>query len=210
MARVRTSAILTCTWCSTWLSSTLGGAEAAVGTGAGGTASPSSSVCELVRLRGVSPRRRLAVPFLKELENVRSSVRCLPSWPCAAGQALRHRERWSVAKAALHSTQIYRWAIFLQRPIEQLAHLSSASPTLASPCVPSCSVSGKVPMKPKSPQSCDKTPEAALYSNAQRYQVKQVLDVAMRRHSEEVLKYKCKWGRRRLWKVRHLLQARVV
>ncbi len=65
-------------------------------------------------------------------------------------------------------------------------------------------------MKPKSPQSCDKTPEAALYSNAQRYQVKQVLDVAMRRHSEEVLKYKCKWGRRRLWKVRHLLQARVV
>ena len=65
-------------------------------------------------------------------------------------------------------------------------------------------------MKPKSPQSCDKTPEAALYSNAHRYQVKQLLDVAMRRHSEEVLNYKCKWGRRRLWKVRHLLQARVV
>jgi hypothetical protein len=65
-------------------------------------------------------------------------------------------------------------------------------------------------MKPKSPQSSDKTPQAALYSNAQRYQVTQVLDVVMRRHSEEVLNYKCNWGRRRLWKTRHLLQARVV
>lgn len=169
---------------------------------------------QLVRLRAGAAARGKSAPQVGSplLERVgeRAQQRTLLAILALRGRPGSTSPRALVSSkgsATLNSNT--RWAIFLQRPTEQLAHLNGASPTLAS-CIPSCSVSGKVRMKPKSPQSCDKTPEAALYSNAQRYQVKQVLDVAMRRHSEEVLNYKCKWGRRRLWKVRHLLQARVV